>query len=148
MPTRDRWKLANTILLKIVLSLECDFIFSLYLPMGVTLFWSSYKISHVTAHLFNYLILNSKVLFGEDTLDWYDLSQSYFYLPIEVCWHDGGKNKFNYRCYYYSWSYGFTVVGAAYHFKYTFLKQCSRYLYYGFHDLILILQESWIYPLK
>ena len=57
----------------------------LYMPVGVTLYWNPYKASHVTGHSLNYLIWNSKVLFGDDTLHCNDLNQCYFYLVIEVC---------------------------------------------------------------
>lgn len=42
---------------------------SQYMPMGVTSYWSLYKVSHVTGYCLNYLILNSKALFADDTLD-------------------------------------------------------------------------------
>lgn len=42
---------------------------SQYMPMGVTSYWSPYKVSHVTGYCLNYLILNSKARFAEDTLD-------------------------------------------------------------------------------
>lgn len=38
------------------------------MPVGVS-YVGILVVSHVTAHLLNYLILNSEVLFGEDTLN-------------------------------------------------------------------------------
>ena len=89
------------------------------MPVGVTLYWNPDKVSHITGHSFNYFILNSKVLFGEDTLD----SVSAIFICPQRCADmmskKGGK-EMQYSFWYYSWRYEFAMAGAAYNFNHAF----------------------------
>jgi hypothetical protein len=91
-----------------------------FVPMtvGITSYWCPYEFFPIAGCLLNYLIVSSKVLFGEILQT--SVPQSVLFLFAHVAVLIWVKNRNKHSFFDYSWRCTFAVASTGYHFKQAF----------------------------